>query len=271
MRSAAVIAAVLAAVLVAGPTLAATPDFPCQVFPTAKAELSSPVPGVLAEVLVDRGSVVKKGQIVARLRAELEEAQVALAQARASGDAQVRAKRARLAQADRVLERNKDLLTKKFISENELDQMRTDRDVAAQDVQAAAEVQRVAQLELAQARAQLELRTIRSPIDGVVTERALSAGEQVRDKPILVVEQVSTLRAEVALPGAYIRSVSVGTAARISFPIAGINPVPATASVVDPVIDASSDTFTVRFEIDNKAGLIPGGIKCHADIAGVSG
>lgn len=242
------------------------PAYPCQVFPSAKAEVSSPVPGVLAEVMVDRGARVIKGQPIARLRSETEEAQVALAQARAGADAQLRSRRAKLAQADRILGRNRDLLDKKFISENELDQMRTERDVAAQDVTQAAEALGVARLELEQARVQLALRLIRSPLDGVVTERALQPGEQVREKPIMVIQQVGLLHAEVALPGSLIRGVRIGTKARISFPIAGVEPVSAAVSVVDPVIDPSSDMFTARFVIDNKAGLIPGGIKCHADL-----
>lgn len=260
-----VAALIVALPLLAGPARA-QPAYPCQVFPSAKAEIASPVPGVLAELMVDRGAHVLKGQPIARLHAELEEAQVALAQARANGDAQLRAKRARLEQADRTLARNSDLLEKKFISANELDQMRTDREVARQEVSQASEALGVTRMELEQARVALSLRTIRSPIDGVVTERALSAGEQVRDKPIMVIQQVGVLHAEVALPASLIREVSLGTAVHISFPVAGIDPVTVVASVVDPVIDPSSDTFTVRFVIDNKAGLIPGGIKCRADI-----
>ncbi len=255
--------------LIAGHASAQTPSYPCQVFPSAKAEIASPVPGVLGQVLVERGDHVTAGQPVAKLRSEMEEAQVALAQTKANADATVRAKRARLAQADRTLGRNRDLLEKKFISENELDQMRTERDVAQQDVTAATEALGVARMELEQAKVQLALRTIRSPIDGVVTERALSPGEQVRDKPIMIIQQVGTLHAEVALPANFIRRVKPGTTARISFPVPGVDPVPAIVSVVDPVIDPASDTFTLRFNIDNKAGLIPGGIKCRADIDGL--
>lgn len=272
MLSARVLGAVLALGLVqavSGQALAQGANaYPCQIFPSAKAEVASPVAGVLAEVLVDRGAHVVKGQPLARLRAEMEEAQVALAQARAGADAQLRARRAKLSQADRVLGRNRDLLEKKFISENEVDQMRTERDVAQQDVSSAAEALGVARLELEQAKVALSMRTIRSPIDGVVTERALSAGEQVREKPIMVIQQVDSLHAEVALPASLVRMVKIGTKARISFPVAGVDAVSASIAVLDPVIDPSSDTFTVRFVIDNKAGLIPGGIKCHADIVG---
>ncbi|MBL6458518.1 efflux RND transporter periplasmic adaptor subunit [Belnapia sp. T6] len=260
-----------ALLLAAGPALAQrlpaplpAADFPCQVTSSRRIELASPVVGVLSDVLVERGDRVRRGQVVAQLQSEVEQAQVALAQARASSDAQLKLRRARMALADRTLSRNRPLAGERFVSEQELDQIRTERDVAAMDAASATESLVIARAELEQARAALAIRSIRSPVDGVVTDRILSGGEQVRDKPILVIEQVDRLHVEVSLPSALRTGLHVGSHARISFLLPGLDPVLAEVAVVDPVVDPRSDTFNIRFVLDNVAGRIPAGIKCRA-------
>ena len=46
---------------------AEAPSFVCQVFASERIELASPVEGVLDTVLVDRGAIVHKGDVVATL------------------------------------------------------------------------------------------------------------------------------------------------------------------------------------------------------------
>ena len=54
-------------------------SFDCVIEPQQTVKLSSAVAGVIREVAVDRGDTVKKGQVVARLEAGVEEANLALA------------------------------------------------------------------------------------------------------------------------------------------------------------------------------------------------
>src|SRR6185436_1896233 len=49
-------------------------DMDCMVEPHIVASLGSPVEGTLSEVLVDRGALVSRGQVVARLHSKVEEA-----------------------------------------------------------------------------------------------------------------------------------------------------------------------------------------------------
>lgn len=51
----------------------------CLIEPSVVVEIGSPVIGVLDRVLVERGDVVKKGQVVAQLDARVERAAVAVA------------------------------------------------------------------------------------------------------------------------------------------------------------------------------------------------
>lgn len=243
------------------------PDFLCQVTPSQKIELASQVPGVLKQVLVNRGDKVTAGEPVAQLRDELERVEVELARAKASDTASLRAQRAKFAFATRKLDRNVDLARSNVVSANDLDQMRTERDVAAQDVDAAIEAQKEAQIELRKAEVELEMRAIRSPVNGIVTDRRAEPGELVRDQPVVVIQQVDPLYVEITLPVGLMGQVKAGTPATISIEAPDVKPIHAAVTTADQVIDPASNTYSVRIVLPNPDGTIPAGSKCHARFA----
>ncbi len=259
-------ALLLAALPAAAAHAAMLPDAPCQVTASERSEIAALVPGVLSEVLVDRGSRVVKGQVLARLHAEIEQAQYNLAKIRAAADAALRQRRARLAMTERTLARNRDLLAKRVISEQDLDQITTDHAIAAQDVAAAQEAMNQARAELETAQAAVAVREIRSPIDGVVTERALHPGERAGDKPVLVVQKLDQLYAEAVLPAAFRAGLHVGSQARLGFELPDLAPRVVAIDLIDPVIDPKTDMFTVRMTIANADLALPAGIKCRIDV-----
>lgn len=240
------------------------PDFLCQVMPSHKIELASEVPGVLKQVLVKRGDKVAAGEPVAQLRDELERVEVELARARASDTAPLRAEQAKLAYATRKLDRNIGLARGNVVSANDLDQMRTERDVEAQDVDAALQEQKQARIELRKAEVALDMRTIRSPVNGIVTDRRAEPGELVRDQPIMVIQQVDPLYVDVALPVSLMGKVQAGTPATIEVDAPGVKPVQTTVTRADQVIDPTSNTFSVRIVLPNPKDAIPAGSKCRA-------
>jgi RND family efflux transporter MFP subunit len=247
------------------------PDATCQIVSAQRVELAAPASGVLSAVLVDRGDRVKKGQLLAQLHDEVEQAQLADATARAAGQGQVRARAAKLALAERALARNADLHAKNFISEQDYDQLVTDRDVAAHELETAKDALVQARAEMGTARAALALRQLRSPINGVVTERDLNPGERVGEKPVLVLERTDLLYAEVQLPVVLLSRLHVGQRAKLDFSdVPGFLAREAVISVIDPAADPKSGTLGVRFNIDNEANTLPSGIKCHVDLPGFS-
>jgi RND family efflux transporter MFP subunit len=237
--------------------------FVCQVLASERVELASPVDGVLDTLLVDRGATVHKGDVVATLNSVIQRVQVDLAKARANSDAQLRAKKEKHEFEARKLARNGELVKQRLVSANDIDQLKTDTAVAEMDVATVEESLAVAKLEYQKAKTELEIRSIRSPIDGIVTERRLSAGELVRDKPIMVIAKTDPLHAEVSLPVNYFGAITAGTKAEIVFSVPGLPTREATASLVDRFIDAASNTFGVRFVVPNPDNEIPAGTKCE--------
>ncbi len=237
-------------------------DISCLVQPQVVVAVGSPVEGLLTTVKVDQGDFVKEGQVLATLESSLEQAEVALAKAKAEMEAAVKGSVVREEFSVRKLGRAKELRKSAAIAQHELDEAETELRMAEVTRLDATEKQRVAHLELQRANAALALRTIRSPITGVVKERFLHPGELVKQDPILKLAQLDPLRVEVFAPLVWLGKISVGKQAevRLEAPPSGRNH--ARVTVVNPVVDSASATFAVRLELANPNHRIPAGLAC---------
>ena len=242
-------------------------DFDCLIEPQQVVSLSSPIDGVLAKVYVDRGSSVKKGQVLAQLESSLEDAGVILARARADMDAAIKSGEARLEFSNTKYTRSQKLYEKNFISAADLQDAETEKRLAEMALLNAIDNKRVAELELERANAALARQTIRSPINGVVVERFLSPGEYSsgqlkRESPILKLAQIDPLRVEVFVPVSLYGKIAVGSPAKVSVEAPTRSTYEARISIIDRVIDAASSTFRVRLELPNPNNHIPAGLRC---------
>jgi multidrug efflux pump subunit AcrA (membrane-fusion protein) len=124
------------------------------------------------------------------------------------------------------------------------------------------ENRRLAELDLQRASVVLALRTIRSPITGVVVERLLSPGEFVSQAAILKIARIDPLRVEVFVPVAMLGRVRLGMLGEVrpEPPVNGVYE--ARVTIVDRVVDAASGTFGVRLELPNPDYRLPAGLKC---------
>jgi len=241
--------------------------YDCMIEPHSVTELSTREEGVLEKVLVRRGDIVRKGQVVAKLESSLETIALDFADARAKMKGDVESKQATLEYMRRQRDRITDLYEDKAISFNDKDKADTDVRLAETELQVALDNQRLMQIERDRAARRLELRSIRSPVDGVIVEILLVPGESVEDRAreIMVIAEVDPLNVEIILPAEQFGSVQVGTPAEITPLLPGQPVRSADVAVVDRTIDAASDTFRVQLQLENKDFAIPGGIRC--DIA----
>lgn len=222
------------------PEAASTPrrdTHECMVEPYRVVNVGTPVDGVLEQVAVDRGDLVKKGQVLAKLTTGVESASIDLARSRVEFDR-------------RRVERNEGLFSKQLISEQERDEMVTEFHLH--------------EAELKRDLESLKLRTIVSPIDGVVVERRLSAGEMVRaDKSVvLTLAQINPLNIEVIAPASMFGSVAAGSTGSVNLAPFFPRPFKAQVAVVDKLIDSASGTFWIRLHLPNPDYKIPAGIRC---------
>lgn len=238
--------------------------FDCMIEPHSVADVSTREEGVLEEILVKRGDIVRKGQIVARLESGLEEIALEFATARAEMMGEVESRRAALEYAVRQRDRVNELFEGDVISEIEQDRAETDVRIAETDLQVAEDNHRLAQLERQRAAHQLELRSIRSPVDGVIVEIMMAPGESVEDRAreIMRIAEVDPLNVEVIIPARLFGSVAIGTEAEVMPLVPNAELRVSAISVVDRTIDAASETFGVQLELENAGHEIPGGVRC---------
>ena len=215
-------------------------DFECGgldgiIEPSEVVNVSSQVPGILDEITVERGDRIKKGQVLARLKSGVETAAVNLAGARVEF-------------GKRKLERNKELYNKQLISVHDKDELETELKIM--ELQLQEEVER------------LKLRTIRSPISGIVVERTGSPGEYIGDDSIMTIAEINPLYVEVNAPVELIGLIKKNMLAEVrpESPVGGVYKVKAV--IVDQMVDAASGTFGVRLKLPNPSYKLSAGLKC---------
>ncbi len=238
--------------------------FDCLIQPTMVLKLGTPVPGLLSEVLVDRGVMVKKGDVVARLESTIEEATLELARARADNDSSVQSNRARFEFQSRKADRMAKLRRTDNVPAATADEAETGARVAENELREAQVNLELAKLEMQRTREILRQRTIRSPIDGVVVERTLGPGEYAFDQAhLLTVSQIDPLKVEAFVPLSQFGRIQVGMVGEVrpEDPVGGTYA--AKVTVVDRVFDAASGTIGVRLELPNSDYALPAGLKCQ--------
>jgi len=260
----------LAALVLALPAGAGAQSLDCLIYPETTVAVSSPVEGVLDRVVVDRGDLVKEGQVVATIESSVERAALRLARARAEKQSGVSAGLARVEFGDRRYKRTLQMYRRELIPLKEMDEAETSKVLAEYELLEAQEELRLAKIDVDRAQAVLDLRTIRSPISGVVVERLLNGGEFTKQAPIVRLAQIDPLRVEVIVPVALFGRIKIGMPANVTpeAPVGGTWP--ARVTVVDRVIDAASGTFGVRLALPNPAYKLPAGLKCRVQFNGAA-
>jgi len=254
--------AIIGLALFAGGSRAELAGYDCLIEPETMVEVSTREEGILDQLLVGRGDLVRQGQEIAHLDRNVEKATVELALARATSEAEVQELRETLAFAVRERERIDQLTSAKAVSFTEKDKATTEAVRAELKLQEALERRRIAQLELERARRILENRTVRSPVDGVVVQRLMSAGESAQNRPIVQIATIDPLNVEIIVSVEHFGAIRVGMRAEIVPRYPGATPQTATVTVVDRVVDAASDTFGVRLLLPNPEHQIPAGVRC---------
>jgi multidrug efflux pump subunit AcrA (membrane-fusion protein) len=275
--------------------------------PQAQAAMTPKITAPVKKFYVQRGTRVKAGQLLAELEsndltaAALDNKGSYLA-AQATYDTATKAQvpedaqkaELDLAQAKANLELNqsivksrKQLFAQGAIPGRDLDtaqaalvQAQAAYDAAAKHAESVHNVSREAALKAAQgqltsaegkykgAAAQASYAEIRSPIDGVVTDRPLFAGETAAaGVPLLTVMDTSVLLAKTHLAANVALNLKVGGAASVISP--GIaEPIAGKIALVSPALDPGSTTVEVWVKIDNKKGELKVGTPVKVSITG---
>jgi membrane fusion protein, multidrug efflux system len=225
-------------------TLVSTGEFVSPV----RSELAPKMPGRVARVYVDEGSRVTRGQPLLMLETDYVRLNLQSAEAEAS-----RAK-AMLDEAQRDLERKRELIAK-----NSIPRATFDRSQANFDQARAAHAGALAQASLL--RQQLADSTVRSPISGVVAEKRTDVGMRLGEATVaFVVVQISPLKLRFSVPERYLGKIRRGHTVT-----ARVDPYPneafaGTIKTVGGVIDPRTRTMFAEAEFPNADGRLRPGL-----------
>ena len=242
------------------------PPLDCMIQPSQTVQIGTAAPGVVERVAVERGERVVRGQAVVQFQASVERAALAVARERAAMQGETVVAVGSQELAKRELARATELYEQNFVSRNFLDKQNAEVKVAGGRHEQAQEKRSLSRREVELAGAQLAQRTIRSPIDGVVVESFVSAGEFVDQKPMLRIAEIDPLRVDVLVPAAAFGQVQVGMKGSVAPELFAGTTHQATVKTVDRVIDAASNTFRVRLELPNPNFALPAGLRCKVDM-----
>ena len=143
-------------------------------------QVGSQVSGIVESLTADFNSIVRKGQVLARL--EQSTYRSAIEQARANvTKAAAELERARVTAADAETKRQRaeQLMERQLIARNELDNATLTRDTAVSQIRSAEASLTQARAALNQADVNLSKTVITSPIDGIVISRSVDVGQTV--------------------------------------------------------------------------------------------
>ena len=179
-----------------------------KVYPEVEVKISPDISGEITELNVEEGDSVKKGQILARIYADIyalqrDEAAARVNQSSATvdnGSAALDALKTNLDQAQVAYDRNKKLFEDKVISKAELEQFETTLKTAQANYNAAqqnirglkANVQ-ASQVGLNRANKDLSRTTLTAPMDGVISSLKIKKGERVAGNSFNVGTEMMTV------------------------------------------------------------------------------
>ena len=267
-------------------------------FPLAQAAIVPKISAPVQKFLVKRGSPVKEGQVLAVLEnrdlsAAAQDTKGAFDQAQAvyetttaanlpeeiqKAEADAQTAQQSLDAQEKIFESRQQLFEQGALPRKELDQSRVDITQARnqyaiakkhldallaigkqQELKAAAGQLESAKGKYLGAEAQLSYSEIRSPINGVITDRPLYPGEMAAaGTPLLTVMDISSVIAKAHIPQNDAAALKIGDQGTMTVP--GIEkPIEGKVTVVSPALDPNSTTVEVWFEAKNpKHELKPG-------------
>lgn len=268
------------------------------VFPLQQATVAPKITSTIKQFLVQRGSKVKQGQLLAVLEnadltaaaeasqgdyaqaqaayvttvegalpQQIQKAELDAASAKSAFDAQQKVfnSRKELFQQGAVPRRDLDsaevaLIAAKSANEQAQRQLADLQRMGKQQALKSAEGQKIsAEGKFNSAKAQLSYSQIKSPIDGVVTDRPLYVGDLAQaNQPLLTVMNISKLIAKGHVPQSEALQLKAGDPAEITIP-GSKEPIEAKVTLVSPALDPGSTTIEVWVQsLKPNADLRPG-------------
>lgn len=223
--------------------------------------------GRIKSIDVIVGQKVTAGQIVARLEDAVQVASLRTAQVQVNMVGEKNAARVELELNELRAEKLRSLASKNMARPDELRRAEADLQIARARVASMEEQHQLRLSEWERAKVLLDRRTVKAPMDGVISELFLSPGESVSPSTPSVMEilAVDQLIAIFDVPVEDTFPLQVGHPVRVRLRSLAES-VDSTVSSITPKINGESGTVQVRVTLDNADGRFLSGDRCTLQI-----
>jgi RND family efflux transporter MFP subunit len=217
------------------------------------AVVSTRIPGSISVLRVREGDRVKKGQLLAQLDAQENQATAAMAtagieEARRGVDEAMSRKKL----ADTTYDRYQNLLKEQAISRQEFDVRQAEKDMAAQGVARAESRLRQAQEGAKASTTMSDYTRIIAPISGIISSKQADLGASVfPGQPLMTIEDDGSYQLELALPENVATKVKPGSSLLVTLDAIGSS-FPAKIAEIVPTADPGSRTFMAKIALTQK-------------------
>lgn len=245
-------------------SISRTIELPGELQPFQSVSIHANVRGYVNRLLVDRGSTVKQGQLLAEITAPEIQAQIAEAESKVlAAESDRLQSEAQLAAVQSTYDRlRKAAETPGAVAGNEL--VQAEKQVAAAQALVQSKRQSIIGVQAA-VHAQKDLEAylrITAPFDGVVTDRLVHPGALVgpgADPALLVIQDVLRLRLVVAVPEEDIGGIVRGAQVEFRVPAYAERIYSGTVARSSHALDPKTRTMAVELDVFNRDGsLSPG-------------
>ncbi len=229
-------------------TIGARLELPGSVESPRRAQIATPVAGLVTELLARDGDAVKQGQVLARLDTATLEAR------RTTLQTQLTESQARLRSADARYARANELFEAQVVSKEMLDDSLFEREA----LEARSESLRASIAEV-----DLEIRQsiIHAAFDGVVTRKLTEIGQWVSvGDPLLEILSLDQLEVAIEVPEVHIAKVRFGQTARVRLEAYPDTVLTGKVSVIVPEADPDARTFPVKISVSAAGGKVRTGM-----------
>jgi membrane fusion protein, multidrug efflux system len=247
-----------------------TVSLPAELAPFLQADIEARVPGYIERVLVDRGSNVRRGQLLVELSAPEMVAQSAAAESNLhQAEADESQTEAEAAAAESTFARLQEAAkTPGAIAGNELVLAEKQRDAARSLVQSRKATTLAAQERLRATKETEGYLRVTAPFDGTITDRFVHPGMLVQanaQMPLLKLQQTTHLRVTVPVPETYVGHVARGVSVSFHVPAQPGKTYTAKIARIASALDSQSRTMMVELDAYNKDGTLAPGMYPSVD------
>jgi len=229
-----------------------------QVESVQKATISAQTSGTIEQLFYDVDDFVKKGSVIARIRAKnqkagLEQAKAQLEQSKAN----ISEAKARQKEANAEYERIKKVYDRQLISRSQYDNAQAAKEAASARLEAANAALKAAEANVSRAGEQLGYTEIRAPYSGLVTARLVEQGESVNvGTPLMSGISLDKLRVVFMMPQSQVNAARDYNQAAVFL---DKKKIAVKRLIFFPYADAATNAFRVRAELKKtKVDLYPG-------------